>query len=153
VVGYPVSTTQNLTRIRHVLEERKLFGFSFTCRVVLYPVYPGTSGSVLQPHSEWAYKRLASISTTLYCSTGLDRTLRLPFNLYLRVGRGHWGCKPASNPRPFVLSTGTPVSRLYVELPCYNTRTHTSRACGSSLEQLSILPDAIPELHHAQHVR
>lgn len=41
----------------------------------------------------FVYTRLARISNNLYGSTGSNRTYRLPFNLYLRVGRSAWAPK------------------------------------------------------------
>ncbi|KAF2786917.1 kinase-like protein [Melanomma pulvis-pyrius CBS 109.77] len=41
----------------------------------------------------FAYRGLASASNRFYGHTGSDRTFRLPFNLYLRVGRWDWAPK------------------------------------------------------------
>lgn len=41
----------------------------------------------------FAYKRLASLGLRLYGSTGSYSTYRLPFSLYLRIGRRDWAPK------------------------------------------------------------
>ncbi|KAF2755836.1 hypothetical protein EJ05DRAFT_539695 [Pseudovirgaria hyperparasitica] len=51
----------------------------------------------------FTYKCLASIGSMLYGHTGSDRTYRLPFNLYLRVGQMNWASKHQAEMRSLQL--------------------------------------------------
>jgi hypothetical protein len=51
----------------------------------------------------FAYIRLARMSERFYGNTGSDRTLKLPFNLYLRVGKDIWALKHRAEEQAFRL--------------------------------------------------